>query len=76
MPKAVMTHYNTNITPIQQDLMAEMIVDMGMVSIEEPLMASSIVEQALQQASSTKISISASDMRIYPSKTKMRFTFN
>ena len=52
-----MTCYNTNVTTLQQDLMAEMILAMDMVSTGEPLMATSIVDQALQQASGTKIPI-------------------
>ena len=49
MPKAFMTRYNTNITTIQQDLMVEKTAPMGTVSTEEPLTATSIIEQALQQ---------------------------
>ena len=52
-----MTRYNSNVTSVQQDLMTEMIVAMGTVTTEEPLTATSIAEQALQQASGTKIPI-------------------
>ena len=52
-----MACYNSNVTTIQQDLMAEVIVAMGAMGTEEPFTATSIVKQVLQQASGPKIPI-------------------
>ncbi len=58
MPICFLTRHNNNISTAQQDLMAEAILAMEMVTVEElPLVATSIVEGALQQASGTRIPI-------------------
>jgi hypothetical protein len=58
MPICFLTRHNNNISTDQQDLMAEAILAMEMVTVEElPLVATSIVEGALQQASGTRIPI-------------------
>ena len=58
MPVSFLTRCNPSISDVHQDLMAEAIVAMGAV-VEEarPMTAASIVEEALQQASGTKIPI-------------------
>jgi hypothetical protein len=58
MPIIFLTRHNATISNEQQDLMAEAILAMEMVTLDElPLVATSIVEGALQQASGTRISI-------------------
>ncbi len=58
LPTTFIAKHNNNISTAQQDLMAEVIVAMGSVTTDpDPMTAMSIVEQALQQASGTKVPI-------------------
>jgi hypothetical protein len=58
LPIFFLTKHNTAISHEQQDLMAEAILSMEMVTVDElPLVATIIVEGALQQASGTRIPI-------------------
>jgi hypothetical protein len=58
LPTTLMAKCNSNLTTVQQDLMAEVIVAMGTACFDNKLLtAASIAEMALHQASGTRIPI-------------------
>ena len=80
IPTCFLAKYSPQISPEQEEVMVLAIVAMGTAvdSIQEdmPFMGASVAEEALQQASGTRIPInSAWDVMDYPSTRRMLSTY-